>query len=669
MHKNIKLHKHLHKQSPLTKIQLLSKKYLYLKYNTTPSYHNIKIINDIIFNEETHFVALFKEYLIYEEINEFLKRFYFKEEIKHKMPRILLFYDKYSKIYANYTQLPESKYMYKNIKRKQKMIDKLQEIEEEELNAKNNKYNNTKDSNIFTPSALESINSITMSLMKNESIYTTQSSLCSNINHFIEQINKCEKKKVSKTAMTSKDNSNIHVHNNHNNNNVFNNKKLSNINYIFRKKTISPGNSVNTSANKKYSNGLISPSGTKRVKIINGKINHQNNIKSTRYKNYNIYYKKQYDNIKEKISVSEKKFASANSSRSKTERVVSSPTQGGSVTTKHAKINLIGKSLNSNSKKTNSARNSNNNSLNQTKKVDAAKSLSKGKNKYKSKLFSNGNSQSNLIKNNNYYYNSSSCNKNKTKSKIHHPSTISSSPGNGITPTSSLYSMMNNNNTNSNNNNNVNIINNVQTGATQINIYNCNDLLKSIHFHGGSILQSIVAKKPLLSSRASNSKPKYDINIRKLMHRRIVESELSTDQNITGNNNNGPNTNFLFEKFGKNCISSKHSNIHMKVNSASNSIHNTENKKNSRVGSSLKHSSVKKGNTKSLKNSYNGVNKDCSSNCGNTSKNTDNKKTKLFDISKIKLKYFNDLNHFLLKNSNNMMLHSDRNKKSKISFK
>jgi hypothetical protein len=160
MHKNIKLHKHFHKQCPLTKIQLLSKKYLYLKYNTTPSYHNIKIINDIIFNEETHFVALFKEYLIYEEINEFLKRFYFKEEIKHKMPRILLFYDKYSKIYANYTQLPESKYMYKNIKRKQKMIDKLQEIEEEELNAKNNKHNDTKNSNIFTPSALESINSI-----------------------------------------------------------------------------------------------------------------------------------------------------------------------------------------------------------------------------------------------------------------------------------------------------------------------------------------------------------------------------------------------------------------------------------------------------------------------------------------------------------------------------
>ena len=60
------------------------------KYDNPPSFHDIKIINDIIFNEETHTVAMFKEYLIYEEMNEFLKRFYFKEEIKHKMPNTII---------------------------------------------------------------------------------------------------------------------------------------------------------------------------------------------------------------------------------------------------------------------------------------------------------------------------------------------------------------------------------------------------------------------------------------------------------------------------------------------------------------------------------------------------------------------------------------------------
>ena len=95
------------------------------------------------------------------------------------------------------------------------------------------------------------------------------------------------------------------------------------------------------------------------------------------------------------------------------------------------------------------------------------------------------------------------------------------------------------------------------------------------------------------------------------MHRRIVESELSTDHNITGNN--GPNTNLFSEKLGKNCLSSKISHAHIKVNSASTSVNNTESKMHTRVGSSLKHSNIKKNNAKSLKNSYNNVNKDVSS--------------------------------------------------------
>ena len=43
-----------------------------------------------------------------------------------KLTKILLFYEKYSKIYENYTVIPESKYMNKNIKRKQKIIAQMQ---------------------------------------------------------------------------------------------------------------------------------------------------------------------------------------------------------------------------------------------------------------------------------------------------------------------------------------------------------------------------------------------------------------------------------------------------------------------------------------------------------------------------------------------------------------
>ena len=39
-------------------------------------YYNVKIINDIIYNENTNVVCIFKDYLIFDDVSEFLKRFY-----------------------------------------------------------------------------------------------------------------------------------------------------------------------------------------------------------------------------------------------------------------------------------------------------------------------------------------------------------------------------------------------------------------------------------------------------------------------------------------------------------------------------------------------------------------------------------------------------------------
>jgi len=50
------------------------------KYLTSREYYNVKIINDIIYNEQTHVVSVFKDYLIFDDISEFLKRFYNKSE-------------------------------------------------------------------------------------------------------------------------------------------------------------------------------------------------------------------------------------------------------------------------------------------------------------------------------------------------------------------------------------------------------------------------------------------------------------------------------------------------------------------------------------------------------------------------------------------------------------
>ena len=39
-------------------------------------FENLKVVNDLIYNEQTHMVSIFKDYLILDDINEFLKRFY-----------------------------------------------------------------------------------------------------------------------------------------------------------------------------------------------------------------------------------------------------------------------------------------------------------------------------------------------------------------------------------------------------------------------------------------------------------------------------------------------------------------------------------------------------------------------------------------------------------------
>lgn len=46
------------------------------KYSTNLDYYNLKVVNDLIYNENTHIVSIFKDYLILDDINEFLKRSY-----------------------------------------------------------------------------------------------------------------------------------------------------------------------------------------------------------------------------------------------------------------------------------------------------------------------------------------------------------------------------------------------------------------------------------------------------------------------------------------------------------------------------------------------------------------------------------------------------------------
>ena len=112
--------------------KILSK--LCIKYNSSDQTYNINVINNIIYNEKSHIVATFKDYLIIDDYSEFLKRYYKFGESMIRLPKYYEYYETYSKIYPNYTAILEGKYIYRNIQRKQRMIDLQEQME---INNKN----------------------------------------------------------------------------------------------------------------------------------------------------------------------------------------------------------------------------------------------------------------------------------------------------------------------------------------------------------------------------------------------------------------------------------------------------------------------------------------------------------------------------------------------------
>ena len=109
-------------------------------YKTVEVDYNTLIINNLLCNGKCHIVALFKEHLINDDYSEFLKRYYNEEESLIRIKKVAKYYFETSVIFPNYTPLTEAKYIYKNIMRKQKVIDQQQELEEEQEIKKNRKY-------------------------------------------------------------------------------------------------------------------------------------------------------------------------------------------------------------------------------------------------------------------------------------------------------------------------------------------------------------------------------------------------------------------------------------------------------------------------------------------------------------------------------------------------
>ena len=147
------------------------------KYNMTIESYNKKVITDIIYDERKHIVSVFKDYLLWDEMSDFLKRFYYKHESRNRLPKINHYYEKYTLFPPVYFSLEDViKIMLKNVKRKKKYLEIIEENEDNMCNNNNNKKKENKEFNrIINPSDISQ--TVSLKTYKNNTLTNTLSSL------------------------------------------------------------------------------------------------------------------------------------------------------------------------------------------------------------------------------------------------------------------------------------------------------------------------------------------------------------------------------------------------------------------------------------------------------------------------------------------------------------
>ena len=260
-----------------------SKSILYNKYSLFKYSYLSICIKNLIFNEKCRIVARFKDYLIYDDDTEFLKTYYEKKTLIKNLTAIIDYYDKYNKVFPNYMILPENIFMYKNLRKKQKMIDEINKMKKKKENNENNNDIDLKNKNnvkeyikIFDEKIKENIN------RQNNSMLTI-----SLTNTFISNyINNNENKKNESNIENNYSNSFINIsfynllfNNNNNNHNLYNDSM---------KSESSLKNIVDTLNIKKF----------KKIDIANNKIrkNQKLNIDILSSNHINNNFKKHYNN-------------------------------------------------------------------------------------------------------------------------------------------------------------------------------------------------------------------------------------------------------------------------------------------------------------------------------------------------------------------------------------
>ena len=277
IHKINLLYEHQRKKGDFKYLKKYVHRYFISFYKNTKNDYNIRMIEDILNNESTHLVAEFKDYLIMGDYTEFLQKSYNIEECKKYLPKIYEYYNSCSVIFPNYVKLHESKYIYKNIRKKQKVIDNQQEQEEKQEKIKKGEIKYNENDDFFTTKTFYSIlDQTNTSYAKlffgiNDKIDANETP-----NNIVEKLKQAEKEAIKKKIHLIKNSSKLNINTkenntvgNINNSNIHkrNNSKI----YTYKNKSIKERNKNNS--NIHYLSQI------QKKKINNTKNNSHINIK------------------------------------------------------------------------------------------------------------------------------------------------------------------------------------------------------------------------------------------------------------------------------------------------------------------------------------------------------------------------------------------------------
>lgn len=327
--------------------------YLYIKYSNNEFSYSRICTNNLLSHQTCRIVARFTDFLIFDDNTEFLHEFCNKNELHKRLQYIFNFYHSYSKIYPNYLIIPENKFLYKNLRKKQKVIDEenavkfctpknKKSLSKQNINYKNyNTNNNENEKNdllFFNKSIIESINRQNISSNNNSTKKCSNISYSNELNYLISSISS-ETKKSRNLNMPRKSCDSISkqkiqldleeiILNNKicddiNTNISFNSQSSSNLkNNIYSEDTQS----------KDSITDIINLINGKNTNIINNKIKNGSSDKINKKKIKNIKQEKKYkfnflmldfDNIKKNIKTHKTKVCNYNNVKNENNKIPS----------------------------------------------------------------------------------------------------------------------------------------------------------------------------------------------------------------------------------------------------------------------------------------------------------------------------------------------------------